>query len=60
MGGVPTKKRTHGKTRRVRSHQALKKTNLSVCGSCKGPIFGHRACPQCRTYGTGTEVGNKK
>ena len=50
MGGVPTKHHSHSKVGRRRSQQALKKVNLVVCPTCKGPTLPHRICPNCGTY----------
>ncbi|MBI5147998.1 MAG: 50S ribosomal protein L32 [Parcubacteria group bacterium] len=50
MGGVPVKHHTSSKVGRRRSHMALKKANLSVCGNCQAPAVGHRYCGQCGYY----------
>jgi len=47
---VPKKHHTKSKVGRRRSHLALKKVNVSVCSSCKGPVMPHRACAQCGFY----------
>ncbi|MDO8556889.1 MAG: 50S ribosomal protein L32 [Candidatus Jorgensenbacteria bacterium] len=38
------------KVGRRRSQLAMKPKALSVCPACKGPVFSHRACPQCGVY----------
>lgn len=47
MAGVPVKHHTHGKTGRRRSHLAMKKERLMVCGNCGAPKMAHRVCAQC-------------
>ena len=47
---VPKKHHTKSKVGRRRSHLALKKINISICTSCKGPVMPHRACAQCGFY----------
>ena len=49
---LPVKHHTRSKVGKRRSHLALKKTNLSVCPNCKGPISGHKICRQCGQYKT--------
>ena len=49
---VPAFKRSRSKVRRVRSHDALKKTKLSVCPNCKSAILPHHICANCGTYKT--------
>ena len=50
MGGVPTKHHTSSKTRRRRSHLALKPAKLFVCSNCQSPILPHRYCANCGNY----------
>ncbi|MBU4348008.1 50S ribosomal protein L32 [Patescibacteria group bacterium] len=50
MGGVPVKHRSKSKVGRSRSHQALKRANISACKSCKAPVLSHRLCPNCKEY----------
>ena len=50
MGGVPVKHRSKSAVGKSRAHQALKKTNISVCKKCKSPVLSHRLCPNCREY----------
>lgn len=47
---VPVKKKTSGKTRRGRSHEALKQVNTSSCSNCGAKIRPHHACPECGFY----------
>jgi len=47
---VPVKKKTSSKTRKGRSHQALKKVKLSKCPKCQSAVLAHHACPNCGTY----------
>lgn len=57
MGGVPPKHLSKSKVGRRRSHLALKKEKVFVCGACKGPLLPHRACGQCGSY-KGKKVAN--
>ena len=50
MGGVPTKHHSKSKVGRRRSQLALRKVNVVVCPTCKGPTLPHRICPNCGTY----------
>lgn len=52
---VPKKRHTKSRRNRRRSHDALKKTQLSLCPKCKEPILPHHFCPFCGTY-KGREV----
>ncbi|MBI2033967.1 MAG: 50S ribosomal protein L32 [Candidatus Liptonbacteria bacterium] len=47
MGGVPVKHHSKGKVGRRRSHLALKKEQILVCGACGGPKLPHRLCGKC-------------
>ena len=47
---IPVKKKTRGKTRSGRSHEALKKQTLSKCPKCQAPIQQHHACMACGYY----------
>ncbi|PIR97732.1 MAG: 50S ribosomal protein L32 [Candidatus Colwellbacteria bacterium CG10_big_fil_rev_8_21_14_0_10_42_22] len=49
---MPEPKRHHTKSKvgRRRSHQALKKTNVQICASCKAPALPHRVCSNCGEY----------
>lgn len=50
MGGVQVKKHTKGKRNRRRSHLALKKTFLAVCGKCEREVLPHHICAYCGHY----------
>lgn len=47
---VPVKRKTSGKTKRGRSHDALKKIVTSACPNCGVKIRPHHACPECGFY----------
>jgi len=47
---VPVKRRTSGKTRRGRAHEALKNMKLGKCPKCAKAILPHRACGFCGAY----------
>lgn len=44
---LPTKKSSKSRTRRRRSHHALKATNYSVCPKCDQAKLPHAACANC-------------
>jgi len=52
---VPPKRKPRNRTRKGRSHQALKKITLSSCQKCKQPVLPHRVCANCGFY-NGKEV----
>jgi len=52
---VPKKRRTASSAKKRRSHNALKKKNLSACPKCKKPVVSYRACGFCGYY-KGREV----
>ncbi len=52
---VPKKKTPKSKTRKKRSHDALKMASLSLCPQCKSLMIPHNACKVCGTY-RGKEV----
>ncbi len=52
---VPAKRRPSSEARRGRSHQALKKVNLTKCPKCSKAILPHHACDFCGYY-NGREV----
>lgn len=43
----PTHKISHGRTRRRRSHDALKAPKVAVCPNCGSPKLPHAACSNC-------------
>ncbi len=47
---VPKKQQTKSASRQRRSHNALKKINLSPCPKCKKPVLPHTVCLNCGTY----------
>lgn len=55
MGGVQVKKHTKGKRNRRRSHLALNKTFLAICGQCGKAVLPHHICVYCGFY-NGKEV----
>ena len=52
---VPGKRRPRSEARRGRSHQALKKVNLTKCPKCSKALLPHHACNFCGYY-KGNEV----
>jgi large subunit ribosomal protein L32 len=46
----PKKRKTHGGTRRSRSHLALKKSVLNKCPKCGHAVRPHTACAACGYY----------
>lgn len=54
---VPKKHHTKTRTRKRRSHHALKIVKLLSCQKCGKSIIPHRACPYCGFY-QGREVVN--
>lgn len=47
---VPKRKQSKSRTRKRRSHDALKVPSLVPCSQCKELILPHRACPYCGYY----------
>ena len=47
---VPSQRKSAQKTKRGRSHDALKTPNYKQCPKCKAVILPHRACVKCGTY----------
>ncbi len=47
---VPKKHKTSSARNRGRSHQALKKKQVTKCPKCKKPILPHRVCKNCGYY----------
>lgn len=52
---VAKRRQTSSRTKRRRSHHALKKVSTSSCPKCKSEVLSHRACAVCGTY-KGKEV----
>ncbi len=50
---MPNPKRRHSKTRsrKRRTHDALKKTSLIACPNCGNNKLPHRVCASCGFYG---------
>ncbi|MDO9545457.1 MAG: 50S ribosomal protein L32 [Pelolinea sp.] len=55
MTPLPKRKISKGRRDRRRAHDALKATNLVVCGNCGGSRLPHTVCPNCGFY-KGREV----
>ena len=47
---VPKRRKTSSKTKKGRSHQALKQVKLSKCPKCGAPIQSHCVCRECGNY----------
>ncbi|MFH1233907.1 MAG: 50S ribosomal protein L32 [Patescibacteria group bacterium] len=47
---VPAKRRSSSEARRGRSHQNLKKVNLTKCQKCNKAILPHQVCYFCGSY----------
>ena len=49
---MPNPKRRHSnqRTRKRRTHDALRAGNSSTCPQCKKDILPHRICPYCGYY----------
>jgi large subunit ribosomal protein L32 len=47
---VPKKKMSKSRTRKRRSHDALKPPNRSICAQCGAPKEPHRVCAECGHY----------
>ncbi len=50
MTPLPKRKTSHGRTRRRRSHDALRAMRLVECPTCHEMRLPHRVCPNCGTY----------
>ncbi|HHX64569.1 MAG TPA: 50S ribosomal protein L32 [Chloroflexi bacterium] len=50
MTPLPKRRQSRGRTRRRRSHDALKPANLVECPSCHNMRLPHRACQHCGAY----------
>ena len=51
----PKKQKTYSKTRKGRSHLALKRKTLNKCSKCGQAVLPHTACAFCGSY-KGKEV----
>ncbi len=47
---LPKKRHSHSRTRKRRSHDALKKPNIMECSECGEPKLPHRLCGGCGIY----------
>lgn len=56
---VPKKRKTNARTKRGRSHDALKTKVLAKCKKCGQPTMPHQVCPACGSY-KGKEVVKPK
>ena len=52
---LPKKRQSRARTRKRRSHHALKRVGVSSCPRCGAVKEPHRVCPNCGYYG-GREV----
>ena len=52
---VPARRKSSCKTKKGRSHQALKKANLNKCPKCEKAVEAHKMCAFCGVY-KGKEV----
>ena len=50
MTPLPKRKTSRGRSRRRRSHLALRKVNIVECPSCHEMRMPHRVCPSCGNY----------
>lgn len=47
---LPSKRTSHSKQGKRRSHLGLHRVTLTVCPQCKAPIRSHMVCPECGYY----------
>jgi large subunit ribosomal protein L32 len=47
---LPKRRHSRSRTRKRRSHDALTRSGLSVCGDCGEPKEPHRLCGSCGKY----------
>jgi len=47
---VPKKRNSHSRTRKRRSHDALKPDQRSTCPQCREPMKLHHVCSHCGYY----------
>ena len=47
---LPKRRHSHSRTRKRRSHDALKAPGVSLCANCGEPKEPHRLCASCGTY----------
>jgi large subunit ribosomal protein L32 len=55
---MPNPKRRHSKSRsrKRRTHDALKRTSMNACPNCGNMKLPHRVCPKCGFYGGRTVI----
>ncbi|MBL8170554.1 MAG: 50S ribosomal protein L32 [Acidobacteria bacterium] len=55
---MPNPKRRHSKSRsrKRRTHDALKRNSLSACPNCGNLKLPHRVCPRCGFYSGRTVI----
>lgn len=47
---LPSKRTSHSKQGKRRSHLALHRVTLTICPQCKAAIRPHMVCPECGYY----------
>ncbi|MCL4121133.1 UNVERIFIED_CONTAM: hypothetical protein GTU68_015645 [Idotea baltica] len=47
---VPKRRQSKSRSKKRRSHNAVKPIQLSYCPQCSTPIPSHVACPTCGQY----------
>lgn len=47
---LPKRRHSHSRTRKRRSHDALKAPGVSTCAGCGEPKLPHHLCPSCGMY----------
>lgn len=47
---VPKKRRSYTRNHKRKSHQALKRQDVSTCPGCSNPRLPHTLCATCGTY----------
>jgi len=52
---LPKRRQSRARTRKRRSHDALRRVGISSCPRCDAVKEPHRVCPNCGYYG-GREV----
>jgi large subunit ribosomal protein L32 len=53
---LPKRRHSHSRTRKRRSHDALKAPNIAECSECGEPKLPHRLCGGCGTYKNRTVI----
>ncbi|MCD6388653.1 MAG: 50S ribosomal protein L32 [Desulfobulbaceae bacterium] len=47
---LPKRRHSHSRTRKRRSHDALRAPSVATCGECGEPKLPHRLCSNCGSY----------